>query len=266
MVKYGDFPPIPEEMRPQIDAYWASFLGCRPALLYPPQAVTLWAENSPGLIGLQTARDWLFAFHPGVTVGAATALLDGLLPLLGSTLACATHGSPHAVQHQLRLRAFDDTYGPAYVLYCPAVIRPPRCARPIHPLPIHHLDEADQSFVEQFQQGMGSVVWQLDQPTIWPRVCGIFQDGQLVAAGAVRCWGNKIGEIFVDTLPQYRNRGYAKALASDLTEWVLRETAWLPQYDAEIHNLPSLRVAHAVGYAYYGMLLWGTLVAQPSEQ
>jgi len=256
-----DFPPIPERIRPQIDAYWASFLDCQPDLLYPAQTSTLWAENSPGLLGLQTAQQGLFALHPGLTTLTAAGLLADMVPLLDSSHPHAAYAWPHAVQQQLRLRAFADIYGPAYILYCPQVLM-----QPPHSLVIHLLDEQDQPWVQQFQQEIGAVVWHLDQPHLWPRICGIFQDGQLVAAGAVRCWGNKIGEIFVDTLPHYRNRGYAKALVSELTAWVLRETTWLPQYDAEIHNVPSLRVAHAVGYAYYGMLLLGSLVAQPLEQ
>lgn len=184
----------------------------------------------------------------------------GVLPLLAIRRSCL-HVWPQlwqrawqwGVPHLGRRSGLVDIYGPAYLLYGSQVIPQPGCAVAIRPL-----TRADQPAVEQFQQGMGAAVWQLDQPQLWPRLCGIFQDDQLVAAGAVRLWAERIGEIFVDTLPSYRKRGYAKALAGHLTDWVLRETTWLPQYDTEAHNLSSLRVAHAVGYRYYGMMLLST--------
>ena len=241
-------------MRPQIDAYWATFLGCEPALLYPTQPVTLWSENSPGLVGLQTEKHWLLALHPATS--HQPGLLAALSPLLEPSQVPAPARWQAAVPYQLPRRAFADLYGPAHLLYCSQVQWPADPA-----LPIRLLSSRDQASVQHFQQAMGSVVWQLNQPSIWPRIGGIFQDGRLVAAGAVRCWGNAIGEIFVDTLPAYRNRGYAKALTSYLTAWVLRETPWLPQYDAEVHNVPSLCVARAVGYTHYGLLLIGSLAA-----
>ncbi len=254
MVRYRTFPPIPEQLRPRIDSYWATFLGCGPASLYPTQPVTLWSENSPGLLGLQTNRQWLLALHPAAS--RQPELLADLLPLLAADNAFVTAGWQQAVQDQLQQRAFVDLYGPAHVLYCAQVMWPADVGPPVRLLSSH-----DQACVQQFQQAMGAVVWHLDQPSIWPRIAGIFQNGHLVAAGAVRCWGNAIGEIFVDTLPAYRNRGYAKTLTSYLTQWVLRETPWLPQYDAEVHNIPSLHVARAVGYTHYGMLLLGSLAA-----
>lgn len=246
MVIDRTFPSLPKPIRPTVDAYWSAFLGCDPALLRSAQPCTVRTENSPGLLALQTERDWLFALHPTVTF-APTRLTD--LLRLDPAAGKAVWQDP--LQQQ-----FMDLYGPAYLLYCPRVLHQ---AGP----PIVQLDARHQDVVYQFQQSMGPVVWQLEQPHHWPRIGGIFQDQRLVAAGAVRCWGDIIAEIFVDTLPAYRNRGYAKALASELTDWVLRETPWLPQYDAEVDNLPSLRVARAVGYAYYGMLLLGTRIAPP---
>lgn len=255
------FPLIPERIRPSINAYWASFLDCPEALLGSTHTVIFSSPNAPGIIGLQTQRHWLFGVTPSVTSAEAAQWVRGLLFLLGIRRVWPTvwQTTWHrlwqwAIPRLCPRRAFAEIYGPAYVLYCSQVM--PQASRAVT---IRLLTAADQQSIQQFHQAMGSVVWQVDQPQLWPRLCGIFQDDRLVAAGAVRLWAERIGEIFVDTLPQYRRRGYARAVAHHLTDWVLRETPWLPQYDAEAHNLPSLRVAHAVGYRYYGMMLLGTL-------
>lgn len=259
------FPPIPARMRPSIDAYWAALLACPEALLYPTQTVIFHSPQSPGVLGLQTQRHWLFAVAPSVTIAEATRWVRRVLPLLaiGRTWLRLWPALGQKLRRLLwswavprigRHTTLTDLYGPAYVLYCSQVMPYARCTVTIRPITM-----ADQPAVQHFQQAMNSVAWSLDQPQLWPRVCGIFQDDRLVAAGAVRLWAARIGEIFVDTLPRYRRRGYARALAGHLTEWMLRETAWLPQYDAEAHNLPSLRVARVVGYQYYGMMFLGTL-------
>lgn len=255
------FPPIPERIRPLINAYWASFFGCSEALLTPARTLILSSPNSPGIMGLQTKGQWLFAVPPSVTRAEAAQWVRRVLFLLGMRRVWSMRWQvlwqrlwQWAVPRLCPHRTLSEIYGPAYVLYCSQVM--PQASRAVT---IRLLTAADQRSIQQFHQAMGSVVWQVDQPQLWPRLCGIFQDDRLVAAGAVRLWAERIGEIFVDTLPQYRRRGYARAVAHHLTDWVLRETPWLPQYDAEAHNLPSLRVAHAVGYRYYGMMLLGIL-------
>ncbi|MEZ4736828.1 MAG: GNAT family N-acetyltransferase [Caldilineaceae bacterium] len=255
------FSPISEKIRPSINAYWSSFLACTEGLLVPTRTLTVSSPNSPGILGLQTQRHWLFAVAPGVARVEAAAWVRRVLFLLRVRRVWPTVWQPiwqrlwqWAVPRLCLHRTFAEIYGPAYVLYCSQVT--PQASNAVT---VRLLTAADQQSVQQFHQTMGAVVWQVDQPQLWPRLCGIFQDDHLVAAGAVRLWSDRIGEIFVDTLPQYRRRGYARALAHHLTDWVLRETPWLPQYDAEAHNLPSLRVAHAVGYCYYGMMLLGTL-------
>lgn len=254
------FLPIPQALRPPIDAYWATFFGCTEEILYSAHTVSVQSPHSPGVLGLQTQRRWLFAFAPEVSAGDRARWMYGVLPLLAIRPFCLS------VWPQLWQRTWQwvtprlcqrsglvTIYGPAYVLYCAQTIKQPE-----NSVAIQLLTTADEAAVQQFQQGMGSVVWQLDQPQLWPRLCGIFQDDQLVATGAVRLWAETIGEIFVDTLSHYRRRGYARALTSHLTDWMLRETSWLPQFDTEANNLPSLRVAQTVGYRYYGTMILGT--------
>jgi GNAT superfamily N-acetyltransferase len=160
------------------------------------------------------------------------------------------------VQTILGQGGFHNVYGPADLLYCTALtFRPLAATGPSSPVIIDQLQDLDPARIDCFRQQMGTIAWHLDQPQLWPRICGIFDEGQLVATGAIRLWGDAIGEIFVDTLPTYRNLGYAKALAGRLTEWLLRETNWIPQYDAEVENIHSLRIAHRLGFQRYGVML-----------
>ena len=83
---------------------------------------------------------------------------------------------------------------------------------------------------------------------------GWFAEARLISAAAVQVWGDSIGEIFVDTLAQHRRRGYARMVTRAATRWLLEETSLIPQYDAELTNPASLRVAQAIGYEPYGCL------------
>ena len=258
---------VPAWLRPQLDRYWAATLACPAELLYAKRPVIVESAASPGILGIQIQHHWIFTLHPDSVKRGATALVEALMTSPDSRLPDSAQ--VHASWQQA---GFLNVYGPAYLLYCtslakrsptpgtnavqrhtgPAMSRADRS----RPAPaIDQLGEHDCVAVERFQQEMGVIAWRLGQPSVWPRICGVFDGGQLVATGAIRLWENTIGEIFVDTLPRHRGRGYAKALAGHLTDWMLRETAWIPQYDAEIENLPSLKIAYRLGYQFYGVML-----------
>ncbi|MBX3010404.1 MAG: GNAT family N-acetyltransferase [Caldilineaceae bacterium] len=265
------FLPVSAAIRPRIDAYWAALFGEQWA--HPPRKRPriVYSARSPGFFGLQTSGPWSFAVAPAVSYQAAQRWVRRVLPLLALQRAGQRYWPWATRQLWPQLAAWSmggrllspwdhELYGPAYLLYCTQMALPldDRVA-------IHALADLPPAMVAQFQQAMGTVAWQMNQPQWWPRLLGILQGEQVVAVGAVRLWEERIGEIFVDTLPSYRGRGYAKRLTAYLTDWMLRETPWLPQYDAEISNLPSLRVAYAVGYRYYGTMLLGSRSQGESE-
>ena len=79
---------------------------------------------------------------------------------------------------------------------------------------------------------------------------GVFQNGVLVSAAdasLIAHMQDEVEEPGVDTLPDYRRRGYGKAVVSQTTRRIL-EIGRVPIYRCNARNEPSVRLALAVGY------------------
>jgi len=118
---------------------------------------------------------------------------------------------------------------------------------------IKMLREEDEPNLRAFKQQLAlSPEYTLTQPDLFPYAIGCFDDGALVAVGTTRIWENTIAEVFLDTLENYRSRGLGRYLGMKVTEWILANTAWIPQYDSEVTNGASLKVAAHIGFYPYG--------------
>jgi len=88
---------------------------------------------------------------------------------------------------------------------------------------------------------------------------GVIIDGKLVACSSTIPTPNATGKyglvwIGVETLPEYRRRGYAKAVVSGTTDTILsREQT--PVYGHATWNKASENTAKALGYQLYGEVL-----------
>ncbi len=79
---------------------------------------------------------------------------------------------------------------------------------------------------------------------------GVFQNDKVVSEASAPHIGvmqDRIEEPGPDTLPEYRRRGYAKAVLSHTTKAIL-ELDRVPIYRLSKANLASLRTAQSVGY------------------
>ena len=79
---------------------------------------------------------------------------------------------------------------------------------------------------------------------------GVFQNDALVSAAdasLIAHMQNEVEEPGVDTLPDYRGRGYGKVVVSQATRRIL-EIGRVPIYRCDARNEPSVRLALAVGY------------------
>lgn len=243
-------------LRQQADRYWAGFLGCPLAALQSAEAVWVTSEQSPGLVALSiSGADWIFALAPGVAAESMVPFAQALgfwRPPEDATVPPpeSGKGETHTLRELLTAAGLSAVYGPAQVLYCEAAsFRAGAIAG------VRQLTADDAPAVARFRTGIGQLAWRLDDPERWIAAFGLFEGDALIAAAAVRVWNDWIGEIFVDTLPAHRRRGHARRLTRAATHWLLTETALLPQYDAELANPASLRVAQAVGYEPYGWLV-----------
>lgn len=227
----------------RVDRYWADFLGCSLAELRGQTHVWVTSKRSPGLVALRVAQSWIVSLPPGVDAEAST-------PLAPENSDAEWGAAPvEALRERLPGARLTESYGPAQVLYCAR-----ETLRAGDEGGARRLTVADRPAVERFRAGMGSLAWSLDDPERWVAAFGLFAGHELISAAVVQVWGDSIGEIFVDTLAQHRRRGYARMVTRAATRWLLEETSLIPQYDAELTNPASLRVAQAIGYEPYGCL------------
>jgi len=86
---------------------------------------------------------------------------------------------------------------------------------------------------------------------------GVFQEGRLVSVSEAPAIGHMQGlieEVSVDTLPEYRRRGYGKAVISAMTKAIL-DIERIPIYECSFKNEASIRLAKAIGYEKYADII-----------
>ena len=84
-------------------------------------------------------------------------------------------------------------------------------------------------------------------------VFGSFEDGKLVSAASMYPWGDneKIADLGVLTLPDYRGKGHAGNLVQAICKYTLQQ-GYEPQYRCQIDNFASVALAAASGLTLYG--------------
>ncbi|MGH2588346.1 MAG: GNAT family N-acetyltransferase [Dehalococcoidia bacterium] len=128
-----------------------------------------------------------------------------------------------------------ETAGPAYRF--PASIAPP--------------SEAVQLTEANVQVARTSYPWLLDELPDWWPCFAVVQDGAAVSV----CFSSRIGveaaEAGVETLPDFRGRGYAVAVTA---AWgaAIRASGRIPLYSTAWENLASQGVARHLGLIMFG--------------
>jgi RimJ/RimL family protein N-acetyltransferase len=175
---------------------------------------------------------------------------DGAAELLFELAVSPDLSASTQIRQALAGLDLPNLYGPAQVLYCaPATFRDGerRDSR--------RVDDDDRAAVGRFMEELGPADWQLGDPRDWSAAHAVFASEDIVSLAAVRSWGGKLGEVLLGTVPAARRQGLARAVARSVTAWLLEETTLIPQYDAALTNTASLRIAAAVGYQPYGVLV-----------
>jgi RimJ/RimL family protein N-acetyltransferase len=240
-----DTTQLPAGLRQRIDDYWARFLNCPPETLRQPGIHVFTSKQVSGLFAVKTDGGWTAAITPGIDPAAVTRLET--LPLNQPESAAAAH-------EMLKAYGLTQAYGPAQITYCTVdsiSARQPISYRPLIP--------DDRAEAARFRAELGRDDWDFDDSQAWPASFGIFDGGRLVGASQVRVWDDLIAEVFTDTLSDYRQRGYAVALTHAATQWILDETHWIPQTDAQLDLVPSIRIINRIGYQLYGWFIMAEL-------
>lgn len=79
---------------------------------------------------------------------------------------------------------------------------------------------------------------------------GIFEDGKLVSATdapSMPYMEDKIQEVGINTLPEYRRKGYAKLVTLECIKSII-ESGKCPLWSCNINNISSEKLAYSVGF------------------
>lgn len=88
-------------------------------------------------------------------------------------------------------------------------------------------------------------------------VVGYVLDGRLVSVGQVQAHHDEYAwEFGVDTLPEFRRRGFATAVLKSVIAYVIAK-GHVPYHYADIYNKPSLRLPQKLGCSTYCEVLVG---------
>ena len=241
---------LPPTLSNALDRYWSGVLGCDPLQLHAQSHQIIVSGQSPGLTALRCDTHWVFSLHPQIS----PRIVDDLLPLLETQDDLAYHSE--AIYAITRNYGVAYPYGPSELVYC--IRNWLQMPTPLHPF--RRLTPIDTPIIEQFRFGMGGYLdWSIDESEIWLCVFGIFDGERLVATGATRQWQETICELYVDTLPAYRGRGYANTLGYAITRWIMHETPYIAQSGGQLTNVPSMKMSKRLGHRFYGILLMNDL-------
>lgn len=214
--------------------YWASFFNCPVAELFTsPIHVGLHGPELEGYWGASAL------FREGK---AMVSIPSGSDEFLAESLADPARLSAPAVFTDAFSTLSALTIGPAYVGYASFIHEPGSSARA--------LNESDTPALQHLQDECHPAEWDHGGSPIEHPCSGVFVDGRLASLAGYETWGGTIAHISIITHPDFRGRGYARDAVAHLATRALAE-GLLPQYRTLESNLPSIRVAQALGFSHY---------------
>ena len=235
---------IPPVLAEQVSQYWATYFGCSAADLESEQTLVVQSAAYRGLVALSKGPGWVVGIpaYWGQAIGQALApyFVSQQLPNL------------NRVRQVLASCGDIDFYGPARIFLQP---RPP--ALSCTAVLLRPLQEQDLPYLDTFAAEMGELAWAFGEGTGWLGAWGAFVDQHLVSVCAVRVWGEFLAEIYIDTLPAYRHRGYGKAVTTVAVQWVQTHTPYVIESVVELVNESSLALMASLHFKPYGYLLLG---------
>ena len=227
-----------------VTAFWAAHLGCSEVQLAQPHTSVVHAGPE-----LASWRGATVMFRPPACVLAVPA--DWYVPVASrigrrppvevfdATLLCQVFGA-----------AVDQVIGPAWLGYADA-----SDLRPGPTLGTRLLTDQDLPELQRLAAACGPTAWEhsgIDPAR--PPVFGCFADEVLAAAGMLERWGDRLLQVGIVTHPDYRGRGYGKAVVSAMSAYGLA-TSGVMQYRTLQANLPSVGIAQALGFQRFALTL-----------
>jgi len=236
--------------RHAVTAYWATHLGCLPAQL--SRAGTTVVRNGPDLADHRGAT---VVHHPPACVVAVPHDWYEPITLSLARRPAATVFDPELLR-QVFGSAVDRIVGPAWLGYADT--------SDFRPAPTR----GTRRLTGQDLPALGRLAAAC-QPTAWdhsgldprrPPIYGCYAGSTLAAAGTLQPWGERLLHVGIVTHPAHRGRGYGKAVVSAMTADGLA-TGGVVQYRTLDANLPSVAIAHKLGFQRFARTLAVRLIA-----
>lgn len=233
-----------------ITAFWATHLGCLPTQI--SQAGTTVVRNGPDLADYRGAT---VVYRPPACVVAVPDDWYEPIALRLARRPAATVLDP-ALLRQVFGAEVDRIVGPAWLGYTDT-----SDFRPAPTLGTRRLTGQDLPALGRLAGAC--------EPTAWdhsgidpgrPPIYGCYAGPTLVAAGTLEPWGERLLHVGIVTHPAHRGRGYGKAVVSAMTGDGLA-AGGVVQYRTLEANLPSVAIAHALGFQRFARTLAVRLIA-----
>lgn len=218
-------------------AYWAAHLGLSVSQLFIRElTITSHGAELSDYAGV-------FALF---REGAAIVSLPDRADFLRSLISTLVGFCPETMADALRPYAAK-VIGPAYIGYAEDVPAPAHAARAIM--------NGDTAAVTALEAACPEEEWEhggVNSPT--RSASGVFCDNHLVALASYEIWGDSIAHISIITHPKYRSRGFGSSAVAHIAARALAD-GLLPQYRTLESNVPSMRIAKALGFTKYASSL-----------
>ena len=228
----------------RLDAWWAAALGCdvtdfhHGRTLVAPHGTAL--SDYPGVLALARHGACIISTPPA-RVAPAVALFAGQ--------------PPHAAfARDILQQAFvpkgSAVIGPAWLGYADCTDIQTADSHDTRPL-----TRQDAAALRALEAACDPVAWEhsgidASQGLLF----GCFHGPVLVGAGTCRPRGEGVLDIGIVTHPAYRGHGYGRAVVSAMTAYGLTH-GHVMRYRTLQENVPSLRIARALGYQEYGLTI-----------
>jgi GNAT superfamily N-acetyltransferase len=216
----------------RLDRFYATALGCSPGDLRAGGAAvvegdldSIWfAKGAPLMLyGLVTPEGAAIVARPGLGAAVERAVRGS---------CAAAESMTGAVRESMRALAVAGTWFEGVRLYCE---------------PDSFVDLSCGSAVEV---PAGCVPGVAADHEWGGAVFGLTIDGRVVSRAAVKPLSDAVWDLSVETLTQYRGRGYAKSVVSAAVKHILARGV-LAGWGCDRTNAASLRLARSVGFRQY---------------
>jgi GNAT superfamily N-acetyltransferase len=142
---------------------------------------------------------------------------------------------------------FQMTYiGPSWIGY-----RSSRTVQKEEPCFLNYSNTIDRKLLEEFQKSCDESEWShggIGEHS--ERIAVKYNRNEVVSAADYHLWGKNIAHIGIITHPQYRKKGYAKAVLNDISENLLLHNL-IPQYRTLCSNTGAINTAISCDFRLY---------------